>query len=515
MGISARRFWMWVMLAFLAFDACSAIILVTDQYLATHPVHKTSKAARRATNPKLAYGVDRPLDSPEDTDAAVDSADSTDADTDVEADSSDASDVTNASDAPDATATRTPTKKTVAKAKATPTKNTAAKVKATPTRTRTKAPTRTPTRVVARAMTNAAAPANVQSTPPPLQQLALNNGPAAPARSISFALPASLNRGALALPVPPQPSQCTHASQMPSTIHQSVTLCPGETYSTINISGSNIGIFADSGRTAVIRSYGRGWGIIADGNNIHINGVAIRATTDPNDLTIILCLYPTCSKGNGGVAIGGPSYGGGILLRASNSSVVNSDVQGGVNGVAAVNVRNIALVNNVLDKNTGWGSYNYNVANSYFVGNSFDDDNRGCVGYDGNYQPTGCESAGWVSISSPNNVLAANTCSNSGDCYYMNGEGGQGSNYNKLHGNRCWASPHNCFEATFSLGNEFVGNVTGADPYSGQACQYPFWVGGSQVIFGQNTWACAISVQKSIERATDSTNVPTNVQWAQ
>jgi hypothetical protein len=93
----------------------------------------------------------------------------------------------------------------------------------------------------------------------------------------------------------------------------------------------------------------------------------------------------------------------------------------------------------------------------------------------------------------------------------MNGEGNLNSNHNRFHQNECRASPHNCYEVTFAIGNEFVENIARDDPDTGAACNYPFWIGGSQVIFARNTWSCSMSPETSVEHATASTHIPTQI----
>jgi hypothetical protein len=269
--------------------------------------------------------------------------------------------------------------------------------------------------------------------------------------------------------------------------------------------GDGIGVFGSAG--AIIRSSGRGFGIIVEGARAVIQNVTIRATADGADAGVYLCLYPNC-----GERIGGVHYGGGILVRGSDTTIMGVDISGGVSGISAERVRGLKLINNRLDNSSGWGSYNHLVDESYFVGNSWSNDNRSCTAPDGIYLPTGCESAGWVCIACHKNIIASNTCTNSGDCYYINGEGNLQSNNNRFHRNECRASPHNCFEVTFSLGNEFVENIARADPDSGVGCKYPFWVGGSSVIFARNKWSCTIGPETALRHATDSTSVPTSIE---
>lgn len=325
-----------------------------------------------------------------------------------------------------------------------------------------------------------------------------------PARTIGVQLPATLNVAPLSLVVPPEPPNCTPADQMPDLVTASVKLCGGQSYRPFTLRGDNIGVFGD--KTSLIRAEGRAFGITAEGAQLWIQDVVIRATTAPGDASILLCLYPDCRGNPGGVA-----YGGGILVRASDTTVMNSDIAGGVAGVAAERVTGLTLVNNHLDNSSGWGSYNFDVRASHFVGNSWSNDNRSCTTPDGGYLPTGCESAGWLCIACSGNIIAKNTCTNSGDCYYMNGEGNLKSNDNRFHQNECRAAPHNCYEVTFSTGNEFVENIARADPETGAACKYPFWVGGSHVIFARNVWQCNISPEEALQHATASTFVPTRI----
>lgn len=367
------------------------------------------------------------------------------------------------------------------------------------TATRQAPPTATPTRT--RRPTQ---PSPSAQPSPVIQPASLVNSN--PARTVTFDLPATLGVAALAIRVPPEPIECTPASQMPGVLTSSVKLCPGETYRPVVLRGEGIGIFGDDRKSAVIRSEGRAFAITADGARLFINNVVIRASTDPGDANVLLCLYHDCRGRSGGIL-----YGGGILVRASDTTVMDSIIAGGVAGVAAERVSGLRLINNDLDNSTGWGSYNFAVESSYFMGNSLNDNNRSCVTPDGGYLPTGCESAGWLCVACQHNIIAQNTCTNSGDCYYMNGEGNLGSHNNRFHQNLCRASPHNCFEATFSRGNEFVENVTEKDPVSGAQCNYPFWVGGSQVTFARNQWRCTISPEVAIRHATDSTNEQTSV----
>lgn len=369
--------------------------------------------------------------------------------------------------------------------------------------TRTPAPTKrppTPTRASTRVPTQPPAQPTLTPTPVPPTVAVTPT----PARTISINPPASLNLAALKIVIPYEPAQCTPADAMPDVIDHTVKLCAGQNYRPFTLRGQDIGVFGD--KSSVIRSQGRGYGIIAEGAHLFIQNVLIRGTTDAHDAAILLCLYPDCK----GVA-GGVIYGGGILVHAPDTTIMDSDIAGGVAGIAAERVSGLKLLNNRLDDNSGWGSYNFAVESGYFIGNTLSRDNRAC-NTEGGYLPTGCESAGWLCIACQHNVIAKNLCVNSGDCFYMNGEGNLTSNQNRFHQNECRAAPHNCYEVTFAVGNEFVENIARADPDTGASCKYPFWIGGSQVVFARNQWNCEISPETAIADATASTFVPTNIE---
>lgn len=184
-------------------------------------------------------------------------------------------------------------------------------------------------------------------------------------------------------------------------------------------------------------------------------------------------------------------------------------VRGGTIGVATVDGYNNTLVENHLSDLNGWGSFNIRSNNSVYAGNVFNRDNHGCTTPDGHKFEHGCETAGWVCLQCNNNLVARNHCEGSGNCFYMSGERGLASNNNRFVGNYCAASPNNCFEFTFSKGNILQDNIATAHPQTGAACKYPFWIGGSTVYFGKNTWGCTISPEDSISDAVKSTTIPT------
>lgn len=305
--------------------------------------------------------------------------------------------------------------------------------------------------------------------------------------------PGELGIPPLALEVVLPPGACTPPDAIGVVITQSIKLCPNATYRPLNVSGSRIGIFQDDANTAVVKSDGRSFAITAVGDHLLFQGLKIQATTDPQDRGKWVCAFSKCKFGDVFVE-GGPVYGGGISISGSYAIVKDVTITGGTIGVALLEGNDDFLINNKLLFQTGWASYNRYPQRTQFLGNQFNWANRDCRGPDGVYYSQGCETAGWICISCVDVLLLNNECKHGGNCYYVSGDGGTPSYNVKFIANTCYAAPNNCFEATFSKGIYFERNVARKDPNSGENCNYPFWIGGSQVLFGKgNDWACLVS----------------------
>ena len=100
---------------------------------------------------------------------------------------------------------------------------------------------------------------------------------------------------------------------------------------------------------------------------------------------------------------GGANYGGGILLEGSNNTVMNSQVSGGVIGIATLNGHGNRLISNQLTGLSGWGIFGVGASTSAFVGNTLQDINRACTDPSGNYYGGGCESAGMLLMGAETN----------------------------------------------------------------------------------------------------------------
>jgi hypothetical protein len=338
---------------------------------------------------------------------------------------------------------------------------------------------------------------------------------------LTVALPPGAGITSLRLNMPSAPTACTHANEISPIISTTIKLCANEIYPPLHLIGNNLALFSDNEHSAIISSVGRQFALTAEGANNWIDGVTIQASADARDLGAFLCQYDECVfspnprdlkpgvtpsplKINGGIL-----YGGGILLKGSNSTIHAVTVRGGTIGIAMVNGRANNLIDNQLNDLNGWGSFNVASVGGYFVGNTLNRENHGCTTPDGFKFEHGCETAGWVCLACSGNVVARNHCELSANCFYLSGERGLASNNNKLIANYCAGATDNCFELTFSRGNILQDNIATADVNTSAACNYPFWIGGSTVYFKNNNWQCAVSSEDALARAKNSTAVPT------
>ncbi len=291
--------------------------------------------------------------------------------------------------------------------------------------------------------------------------------------------------GTLTVDVPRAPTipYCTPASSVGSIVTRSIRLCAGQTYRPFTITGSNIAIVGDANRTATIRSAGRQYGITVRGSDVLISGVRILGATAPQDMGNWLCLYEQCAYASPPIE-GGVHYGGGILLESSNNTVMDSTITGGVVGIGTLTGRGNKFLNNQITNLTGWGIFGVGAVNSAFVGNTIQDINRACTAPSGQYFEGGCESAGMLLMGADTNIIANNSCARSGNCYYLNGEGGRLNNFNKLYGNFCAAPSYNCFEITDAEGIEFDNNSATLSADNTSGCE--IWLVRAHILSGRN-----------------------------
>ena len=334
---------------------------------------------------------------------------------------------------------------------------------------------------------------------------------------LNVVMPKGLVPATLKLIMPSKPKDCTPVKSIPALITQTTKLCPGETYPPLKIAGNNIGLFTDDLGTATVTSQGRQFAVTMEGSSNWIEGVTIRAQSDPRDTGAWMCLYEQCvlpTKPVSTTVQGGISYGGGILLKGDNTVVHSVTVRGGTIGIATLNARRNYLVENQLS-DLGWGVYNFDSEESMFINNNLHRDNHGCTAPDGSKRTGGCETAGWACADCALNIIIGNRCELSGKCYYMNGEQGLASNENKFIANYCAGATESCFEITFSFGNLLQDNVgtrfTDSKAGTETMCKMPYWLGGSISYFQNNRWECTVDANTAFNQSRDSTIIPTNI----
>ncbi len=309
-------------------------------------------------------------------------------------------------------------------------------------------------------------------------------------QKISLDVPAYTNFPSAEIRLTARPKVCTPANQMPQVISRTTLLCPNETYAPFAIEGNNLTLYGDANKTALVQGNPRAYAITVNGSNIVIDGVRVEGKTHENDLNQWLCLYPRCPYTP---EIGGAQgYGGGILLKnTSNAAVIHSEFFGGTAGVYVYRGYSNKIFDNTFSDHNGWGVMLMQTRADYIVGNRFARINRGCDGLDNVYHANGCESSALAMTHVDHVLVHDNTCRRVSNCYYANGDGGYGSSYIKFYNNYCAGAKNNCFEATYGLGHEFDYNQAEADSEFGDACDYPFWIGGSTAYFGANNrWNC-------------------------
>ncbi len=340
------------------------------------------------------------------------------------------------------------------------------------------------------------------------------NGRELQQRTLNVSLPPGSITTTLRLVMPPQPATCTAAKQITGPIDHSIKLCPGQIYLPLTIAGDNIALYADDARSAVVTSTGRQFALTVQGSNNWIEGVTIQASADARDAGAWLCLYDQCDFPTRPVTTtlrGGIRYGGGILLQGSNSTIHGVTVRGGTIGIATVDGNANKIIENQLSDLNGWGSFNVNSTESYYVGNVWSRDNHGCTTPDGRKFLNGCETSGWVCLGCTANLIAYDWCELSSNCFYMSGDRGLSSNDNNFFTNYCAGATNNCFEVTFSFGNTFRDNIATVESKTDAVCNYPFWIGGSIAYFANNIWECRVTEDDAFNQSRDSTTIATNI----
>ena len=199
-------------------------------------------------------------------------------------------------------------------------------------------------------------------------------------------------------------------------------------------------------------------------------------------------------------------FGGGIYLRQVRNSIVESNlVNNNFNGISLVRSEH-----NVIRGNHA--SYCGNVG-IYLLASSHNEvlDNLAehCIRYTGRFWCDTADSAGiLLEDGSHHNRITGNSLRYSGDGFFIRGSNREPSNHNLVSGNDGSCSPNNAFEAGFSSGNVFEGNIAGFSNYG-------FWLGYSAgtTVKGNEIRACrfdGIAIEHGQDNRIENNNIEAN-----
>jgi parallel beta-helix repeat protein len=158
------------------------------------------------------------------------------------------------------------------------------------------------------------------------------------------------------------------------------------------------------------------------------------------------------------------NLGGGLFARnATSATVSRNTLRHQENGIDLYNVSRSTIDHNNASDNTGWGIHLYASISNHVHHNTADRCTRAHLN----------DSAGFLLVyGSSGNQILTNSFQSSGDGFFIGNEGGCPSNDNLVQGNNGSHAGANAFEATFSRGNQFIGNMA-------DGCNYGFWLGYS------------------------------------
>lgn len=172
------------------------------------------------------------------------------------------------------------------------------------------------------------------------------------------------------------------------------------------------------------------------------------------------------------------AYGGGIFLwQVSQSRIHHNDLQHQMNGLLAYECEQLDVQHNMANYCSGFGFHLFATSHSTFSHNYADF----CCRYHprGERQGhLGADAAGFLIVhSSSHNTFYRNNARLGGDGFFLAGLAPGGRpvpcNHNLFEENDGSYSPNIAFEATFSAGNIYRGNIA-------NHCNYGFWLGFSR-----------------------------------
>ena len=203
------------------------------------------------------------------------------------------------------------------------------------------------------------------------------------------------------------------------------------------------------------------YGIRAENvGNLTIRGCVVSDNANPPDAGWLPDIEAPVEEG----------FGGGIYLRQVRNSVIEGNlVSNNFNGISLVrSERNVVRGNNASYCGNV-GIYLLMSSDNEVVENAAEH----CIRYTDRFWCDTADSAGiLLEANSNRNRITGNSLRHSGDGFFIRAHNRPPSNDNFIAGNDGSYSPNNAFEAVFSSGNVFEGNIAN---YS----NYGFWLGYS------------------------------------
>lgn len=217
-----------------------------------------------------------------------------------------------------------------------------------------------------------------------------------------------------------------------------------------------------------LRIHGFYHGLRIEGcKQVRVEDVVVRGTAEVEGPGVFLDIWRRADE----------AYGAAIFVRDSREVTIRRcDVQHQQNGISFYSCSHCRVLENNASYNSGWGIHLHASSDNEIRGNTADFCNRVYQRGDGSVH-VGADAAGLLLVvGSSRNRVVGNRLRGGGDGVFLAGYRHPDivapCNDNLFRNNDCSLSPNNAFEATFSTGNRFEGNIANDSNFG-------FWLGYS------------------------------------
>ncbi len=240
----------------------------------------------------------------------------------------------------------------------------------------------------------------------------------------------------------------------------------------VGVGSRETGIHLSAGKDIILKNLAiknYRFGILAeDCQNLTISNCIVEATKEIPANTVFLDIWVDSDQ----------VPGGGILLNhVHGAAIQHNDLSHQMNGLLSYACEDLIVLHNLANYCSGWGFHCNHTSHSIFEDNYADF----CCRYEPRGPRTGhmgADSAGFLAVNgSCFNQFTKNYARLGGDGFFLAGMTPAydlvGCDHNVFVDNDASYSPNNAFEAVFSQGNIFRGNIASHSNYG-------FWLGFSQ-----------------------------------